>query len=162
MKVTNASSQNNTQFGSEQQETTIECFRCGICCMKYQVCLSTVEAHRIADYLGLPFEEFLDKYTDRRWPGLGSVLRQLNGMCAFLDFDPSVKRNNCRIQSVKPEDCRDWIPGLYRPECLKGLAQYWQLTVNLSGQFEGSEERLREFQSFLKSLTAAGKTESNP
>lgn len=143
------------QYGSKQKELLLECFRCGVCCTKYQTHLNLVEARRIADYLELPLEVFLDRFADHRWYGMDNLLCQLNGACVFLNRDPNGKLNNCRIQPVKPEACRDWKPGLHPPECREGLARSWQLSVNSSGQIEGSEEKLDEFQSFLKSLATA-------
>lgn len=145
-----------SQYGCEQKEPSLECFRCGVCCIKYQTHLNLVEAQRIADYLGLSIEVFLNRFADNRWLGTDSLLCQLKGACVFLNQDPNGKLNNCRIQPVKPVACRDWKPGLNPPECREGLARYWQLSVNSSGQLEGSEEKLDEFQSFLKSL-ATGK-----
>lgn len=141
-----------SRYGSEQKEPSLECFRCGVCCIKYQVPLNSSEAQSIADYLGLPLETFLDRFADRRWPGQGSLLCHLDGACAFLDYAPNSQLNNCRIQPVKPAACRDWQQGLNPPECREGLARHWQLSVNSSGQLEGSKEKLGEFQSFLKSL----------
>lgn len=137
----------------------MECFRCGVCCTKYQAPLNYIEAQRIADHLGLPLKVFLDRFADHRWHGPDSLICQLKGACVFLDYDPNSKHNNCRIQQVKPSACRDWKPGLHPPECREGLARYWQLSVNSVGQLEGSEEKLGKFQNFLKSLAAAGKTE---
>lgn len=131
----------------------LECFRCGVCCTKYQATLNSVESRRIADYLELPLEVFLDRFTDHRWiVGPDSLLCHKHGACVFLGYDPNSKLNNCRIHPVKPQVCRDWEPGPNPQECRDGLARHWQLSVNSSGQLEGSEEKLDEFQSFLKSL----------
>ncbi len=141
----------NAQNG-DPKETPLECFRCGVCCIKYQVPLNQAEAQRIADYLVLPLETFLDRFADHRWPGTDSLLCHFDGACAFLSYDPTGKVNNCSIHAVKPAACRDWRQGLNPPECRDGLAKHWQLSVNSSGQLEGSEEKIATFQSFLKSL----------
>ena len=138
---------------SEQTKTLLECFRCGVCCIKYQAPLNSFEAGLIADYLEHPLEIFLDRFTDHRWPaGPESLLCHLNGACVFLNREQDGKLNNCRIHPVRPKACRDWQPGIDRQECRDGLAQCWQLSVNSSGQLEGSREKLNEFQSFFKSL----------
>lgn len=142
------------QYGSGQEEPTIVCFRCGECCTKYHVCLSLIEAQKIADEMRLAFDEWLDRYVDKHWQQRESfVLRQRNGACIFLErADPSNK-TSCLIHHVKPLVCREWTASLYRRECREGLAKYWGLTVSPLGQLEGAEEKLRDFYSFLKSPT---------
>ncbi|MBI2852178.1 MAG: YkgJ family cysteine cluster protein [Chloroflexi bacterium] len=137
---------------SEDTVAALSCFRCGVCCMKYQVQVDAEEASRIAGYLGLPDDEFEAKFADRRWRGRGFLLRQVDGACVFLDSDLGGKLRNCRIQPVKPKACDDWTPGSNRPECRAGLARDWHLSVNDAGQIEGSEERLRLYMDFLESL----------
>ena len=150
-----------SHYPSEQTKTMLECFRCGVCCIKYQAPLNSGEAQRIADYFEVPLEVFLDRFTDHRWLfGSDSLLCHLNGACAFLNGEQDGKLNNCRIHPVRPKACRDWEAGLDRKECRDGLAKCWQLSVNSSGQLEGSKEKLREFQSFCKSLANAEITES--
>ena len=56
--------------GKGQVEPLIACFRCGICCTEYQVNLSLAEGQRIADRLELVWEEFLNRYVDKSWPGI--------------------------------------------------------------------------------------------
>ncbi len=150
----------DTPENSEHKNSSIECFRCAVCCIKFQVRLNLIEAHRIADHLGLPFEVFLERYTDHRWYGPDSLLRQLDGACVFLVGDTGSKLRNCRIHMIKPQACRDWTPGLDRPECREGLAKHWQLSVNSSGQLEGSEENLQKFHSFLESLITMERADS--
>ncbi len=71
--------------GGEPKELSIPCFRCGVCCTRYQVRLSLVEARQIADELGFDWDEWLDRYVDQRWPGTDSfLLRHCNGACVFL------------------------------------------------------------------------------
>lgn len=55
------------QYGSGREESMIMCFCCGVCCTKYQVRLSLTEARRIADEMGLAFDEWLDRYVDKFW-----------------------------------------------------------------------------------------------
>ena len=45
--------------GYETKELSIPCFRCGVCCTRYQVCLSLVEARQIADELGFDWDGWL-------------------------------------------------------------------------------------------------------
>ena len=144
------------EFSSGQEEPLIVCFRCGECCARYQVCLSLMETQCIADDLELSLDVFLERYVDQRWHGLESfLLRQPDGVCIFLEHTEGSNKTTCLIHRVKPAPCREWAPSLYRRECRDGLAKYWKLTVSPSGQLEGTEEKLRDFHSFIESLMIA-------
>lgn len=141
----------------KQRGPFLPCFRCGVCCTKYQVRLSLVEARRIADGLGVGWEEFLGRYVDRRWPGAESfLLRRRDGACVFLEGEEDSNKTSCLIHPFKPSACREWTSSLYRRECREGLAKRWELTVSPWGTFQGTEERIQRFQSFLESLLIAG------
>jgi Fe-S-cluster containining protein len=144
------------ELSSGQEAPPIVCFRCGECCAKYQVRLSLMEARCIADDLALSWDVFLEKYVDQRWHGPESfLLRQCDGGRVFLEHSEGSNKTTCLIHRVKPAPCREWTPSLYRPVCRDGLAKYWKLTVSSSGQLEGTEERLRDFHSFIESLMIA-------
>ncbi len=129
------------------------CFRCGICCTEFQVNLSLAEGRRIADRLELAWEEFQERYTDKKWPGIKNfLLRKHRGACVFLERLGDSKVTRCLIYSIRPSSCVDWAPGLYRRECQKGLASYWGLAVSPSGQLDGSAQKVREFCDLLESL----------
>lgn len=135
----------------------IVCFRCGVCCSNYQVRLSLVEARRVTDELGLAFDEWLERYVDKYWQRPDSfLLRQRNGACVFLEQVKGSNKTSCLIHNVKPMACLEWTPSLYRRECQEGLVKYWSLTVSPSGQLEGSEEKLRDFNSFLETPRFSG------
>ena len=132
------------------------CFRCGVCCTKYQVHLTLIEARRIADESGLTWEEWLDRYTSQSWPGSDSfLLCRCNGACVFLERAEGSNITRCLIQPFKPSACGEWNPSLYRRDCQEGLAKYWGLTVSPSGQLEGPDHNLRRFHSLLESLALA-------
>ena len=138
-------------FGSEEHDMV--CFRCGECCIKYHVRLNLVEARRIADELGLAFDDWLGRYTDKEWQRDESfVLRWRNGECIFLERVKGSNKTRCLIHEVKPEVCKIWTPSLNRRECQRGLVMYWRLTVSPFEELEGRKEDLRDFYSFLKSL----------
>lgn len=62
----------------------------------------------MADHLGLTEREFVQRFTRLRPDRKGLALKDKeNGECLFLDGD------NCRVQSVKPQQCRDF-PNLWR------------------------------------------------
>lgn len=127
------------------------CFRCGVCCTKYQVNLSMVEARHIADELGIEWNKFLEEHTDHSWPGTYSLLlRQVNGACIFFKQVDECRKATCLIHTFRPASCRDWTPGMQRRECQEGLTKYWGLTVYPSGKLKGQEERIKRFQSFLQ------------
>ncbi len=82
-----------------------ECTRCGTCCRwPGYVRVTADEVDTIAAFLGLDVYEFLDRYTtltpDRQ--GLTLVERE-DGPCVFLTED-----NLCRINPVKPTQCRNF------------------------------------------------------
>ena len=85
-----------------------ECQRCTACCRwPGQVRLTEEEIVRIAAHLGLAEEEFIRKHTRLRPDRQGlSLLEKPDGGCEFL------VGNDCSIQSVKPQQCRDF-PNLW-------------------------------------------------
>jgi len=85
-----------------------ECDRCTACCRwPGQVRLSNTEIGRIAAHLGLADTEFIERFTRLNAARTGLALTdQPSGACVFLDGD------NCRINAVKPQQCRDF-PNLW-------------------------------------------------
>jgi Fe-S-cluster containining protein len=86
-----------------------DCQRCTACCRwPGQVRLTGEEISRIAAYRGLSEPEFIQQSTrltqDRR--GL-ALQEQADGACVFL------VGNDCAVQPVKPQQCRDF-PNLWR------------------------------------------------
>ena len=86
----------------------LECQRCTACCRwPGQVVLSDGEIARLAAFLGLSEHDVIQHYTrlrsDRRGLALGE---KPNGECVFLEGD------DCSIQPVKPQQCRDF-PNLW-------------------------------------------------
>ena len=71
---------------------------------------------RISRFLDLTENEFLEQFTRLRPDRRGLALKDKeNGECVFLDG------NQCRIQAVKPQQCRDFpnlwnFPG-FQKEC---------------------------------------------
>lgn len=133
----------------------LTCFRCGICCKRYQVGVDLVEARRIVDNMGISWDEFLDEYVDRRYIGNENFLiRQRDGACIFLKRI-NEKQTCCLIHDFKPSSCREWTPGLFRRECREGLSELWGLEVDQnSGEIHGPSDKLFNFYSFLVSMAA--------
>lgn len=85
-----------------------ECQRCTACCRwPGQVRLSETEITRIASFLQRGEHEFIQQYTHLSADRRGLILAdQPSGACIFLHGD------ECRIQPVKPQQCRDF-PNLW-------------------------------------------------
>ena len=85
------------------------CRRCGACC-RWPGCvkLSPEDVGRIAGFLGISEDEFIEKQTrispDRQCL---SLIEKSDGSCIYLDSAedrPAI----CRIDPVKPRQCRDF------------------------------------------------------
>lgn len=84
-----------------------ECQRCGACCRwPGQVKVTEAEIAAIAGFLGIDEMAFIQTRTRLRLDRRGlALLDKPNGECEFLDG------NVCRIQPVKPQQCRDFPNG---------------------------------------------------
>ena len=135
----------------EQEEPQIPCFCCGVCCTKYRINLSVLEARRICEGLGLNWYVFLSNYIEPSSTGTDSFyLRQQDGACIFLKRRGGKPcRYMCLIHVWKPAACREWNASLYRKECQEGLLKYWGLTVTPDGQLQGPGEIIQGFHAFL-------------
>ena len=97
----------------------IECFRCGICCTRYQPPLTPEEVETLAKELGLSPSDFLSKYVQIMVTGY--LLRQTEKGCVFLKWEEGETTAHCSIYRFRPEACRNWMPSLSRRECQEGL-----------------------------------------
>jgi hypothetical protein len=81
-----------------------QCQRCTNCCRwPGFVKLNDREIAEIAAFLCLTEFDFIQQYTRLRQYRDGLALTdKANGECVFLDG------NNCAIQQVKPQQCRDF------------------------------------------------------
>lgn len=69
--------------------------------------LSEVEIARLATFKGLSENEFIQQFTRLRWDRGGLALKeQPDGACIFLEGE------NCAVQPVKPQQCREF-PNLW-------------------------------------------------
>jgi hypothetical protein len=69
--------------------------------------VTDVEIDRIAAFLGIATDEFIQRHTRMNAARNGlALLDQPDGSCAFLEG------NQCRINPVKPAQCRDF-PNLW-------------------------------------------------
>jgi uncharacterized protein len=88
--------------------TFYECQRCTACCRwPGQVRLTDVEIVRLAAFKRLGEFDFIQQFTRLRPDRLGLALKEkANGECIFLEG------NDCSVQPVKPQQCRDF-PNLW-------------------------------------------------
>jgi Fe-S-cluster containining protein len=107
-------------LGRFTEDEAIPCFRCGVCCQRWQPLIGRAEAERLARFLGLPVEAFLARYA-RPYPldDAQYQLRERDGGCVFLRFEAG--RASCAVHEARPQACRDWDASLSRRECLDGL-----------------------------------------
>ncbi len=80
------------------------CQRCGACCRwEGDVCLTDADIAAIAAYLGMEEVAFINEYChlQRNRRGL-SLIDAADGACIMLTD------SGCRIQPVKPQQCRDF------------------------------------------------------
>ncbi len=85
-----------------------ECQRCTACCRwPGQVRLTEAEITRLATFQQLSEVEFIQKFTRLNSDRTGlALLDKPNGECIFLTG------NDCAVQAVKPQQCRDF-PNLW-------------------------------------------------
>lgn len=110
----------DTQLGRFTDAEAIPCFRCGVCCQRWQPLVDHTEAERLATHLGVETELFLAEYA-RPYP-LREDTYQLNardGGCVFLAFAEG--RAACTVHEARPQACRAWDASFARKECLDGL-----------------------------------------
>jgi Fe-S-cluster containining protein len=104
------------------EQTPIPCFRCGICCTRYQPPLGPKDIGSIASALGISRSECISRYAAKVPTKEGYLLKQAEGGCVFLAWDVD-GRARCSIYSARPKACREWAPSLAKPACLEGLAK---------------------------------------
>ena len=110
--------QDGKEYSVGEVLTPIECFRCGICCTRYQPPLTQEEVETIARELGLSPRDFLSEYVQITL--VGYLLRRTETGCIFLKREDD-NTANCSIHPFRPEACRNWVPSLSQRECQDGL-----------------------------------------
>ena len=104
------------------EQTPIPCFRCGICCTRYQAPLEPEDIENIASALGISSSDCISGYALKVPIKEGYLLKHTAKGCVFLTWDEDEKAR-CTIYPSRPKACREWTPSLSRPECLEGLAK---------------------------------------
>ncbi len=124
--TTNKESKANTRRGWSQEKAAkrfekFRCARCGRCCIgDGYVSVDEEECDRIAQFLGLSGEEFRGQYTIDE-DGYSRYLVDGSGdetPCVFLDYDVNGLAA-CRIDPVKPSQCRDFPYKWRRPDMIR-------------------------------------------
>lgn len=94
-------------MSGERSGIIYKCTQCGACCRwEGDVCLEENEIDAIAGFLGLSAEEFTERYCRLRKNRQGlSIIDHEDGSCAMLE------NGLCRINDVKPEQCRQFPNG---------------------------------------------------
>ena len=104
------------------EQTPIPCFRCGVCCTRYQPPLAPQDIDNIASALGISRSKCISRYAVKVPIKEGYLLKKTERGCLFLAWDADGKAR-CTIHSSRPKACRGWTPSLSKPECLEGLAK---------------------------------------
>ena len=96
-----------SSLGVRPMPTFYECQRCTACCRwPGQVRLSEPEIAQLASFLGLTELAFIERFTRLRVDRRGLALTEgADGACVFLEGA------DCRVQPVKPKQCRDFPNG---------------------------------------------------
>jgi len=114
-----------------------ECVRCSECCRwPGQVKLSDAEIARMSAFLGVSEFDFIERYTRLRPDRRGLALQdQPGGECVFL------AGRDCRVQPVKPQQCRDFPNGWNFPGFEK-ICRAVPREVGAAGRSSGPIEAL--------------------
>jgi Fe-S-cluster containining protein len=128
----------------------IECFRCGLCCRRYQPQLTREEIQNMAERLEVPTEDFISRYIQITI--VGYLLRQTKNGCVFLAWNTHRTRTGCRIHSFRPEACRNWTASFSRPECREGLLKLRTADkILLPNELYSSSKKMKKLYSALVS-----------
>jgi hypothetical protein len=109
-------------LGRFTDDEAVPCYRCGVCCERWQPLVGPAEAARLAAQLDLALPDFLARYA-RPYPFAEETyqLRERpEGGCVFLTNDYA-GRSGCAVHEARPQACRDWDASLLRRECRDGL-----------------------------------------
>lgn len=104
------------------EQTPIPCFRCGVCCTRYQPPLAPEDIDNIGSALGISRAKCISRYAVKVPTKEGYLLKRTEQGCVFLAWNVDI-RATCTIHPARPKACREWTPSLSRPECREGLAK---------------------------------------
>ena len=128
----------DTQFAALHNElfAAYDCCQCHNCCERYSVELTDEDVERIAAFLGLGKDVFLQEYAGDTGDGC-----EIKPPCPFLEPD-----GKCRVQPCKPEECRGY-PYTDQPDRLGSLYGVMEFAEVCPVVFE-IVQRLKEIYRF--------------
>jgi Fe-S-cluster containining protein len=105
---------------AEEVEERIDCRACASCCKVAETNLTQRDVERLARYLRLTPQQFVERYTTMSVQEEDElILRRTEAGCIFLDG------NDCRIYEGRPDTCRDF------PHLVRGAgsleSRMWQM-----------------------------------
>ncbi len=114
----------------------LQCDRCTACCRwPGQVKLTAAQITELAAHLQIGEDLFIQRYTRLNQARNGlALMDQADGSCVFLDG------NDCRVNPVKPQQCRDF-PNLWnfpgseqhcRAKPIEVTADEWRRRIKLA------------------------------
>ena len=105
-----------------------ECTKCGKCCTGKPgyVWIQIEDMHRIAEFLGIRFREFVAKYV-RKVGNHWSLKEEANGDCIFYE-------SGCKIYPVRPMQCRTFP---FWPENVQSRASWEETAKECEGIHQG-------------------------
>lgn len=115
--------QDGTEHKVSDGLSEIECFRCGICCVRYRPKVTLKEVERIARKLRMSIDAFSSTYVQAVPTKEAYILQNSAETCPFLRWDAKGAEATCSIHAFRPEACRNWAASISRPECREGLAK---------------------------------------
>lgn len=120
-----------------------ECKRCGACCQgESTVSLSEEEIFKIAKFLGLSIEKFMENFILSKGEKR-KEMRTEGGYCIFFDREKKL----CKIHPVKPERCKEWP---FPPIIFRDKENFLILQNFCEGLKEISFEELKQNKNLTK------------
>jgi uncharacterized protein len=105
---------------AEEIESQIDCRTCANCCKVAETDVTKRDMERLARYLGITAEKFIEQYTtSSAFEQKEPILRRRDAGCIFLEG------NDCSIYEARPDTCRDF------PHLIRGAGSFesrmWQM-----------------------------------
>jgi Fe-S-cluster containining protein len=113
--------QNGETHKTADELPPVDCFRCGVCCVRYRPKVEDWEILTITSKLGISREAFVHSCI-RTLPKSGErMLDNGANQCPFLRWLEHTGRAGCTIHTFRPQACLNWQASLLRTECQDGL-----------------------------------------
>jgi Fe-S-cluster containining protein len=119
------------------------CTRCGACCTGAPgyVWVDEPQLARLAEHLGLAFEEFTRRFVRRVGERL-SLVERPGGDCVFWD-----RAAGCTVYPARPEQCRTWP---FWPENVATEADWRQVGRHCPGVGQGRVYGVEEIEAAVR------------